>query len=52
MKNENSKDTDKKQEIEALIGKLTNEQFSDILLAAKNITDYNPNVDELYDNYE
>ncbi len=52
MKNENSKDNDKKQEVEALIGKLTNEQFSDILLGAKNITDYNPNVDEVYDQYE
>jgi hypothetical protein len=35
--------------VEALIGKLTSEQFSDILLASKNITDYNPNVDEVYD---
>ncbi|CAD8200123.1 unnamed protein product [Paramecium pentaurelia] len=44
MKNDNLKDSEKRQEVEAIIGKLTNELFSDIVLSGKAITDYNPEI--------
>lgn len=44
MKSESLKDSEKRQEVEAIIGKLTNELFSDIVLSSKAITDYNPEI--------
>ncbi|CAD8198479.1 unnamed protein product [Paramecium octaurelia] len=44
MKSENLKDSEKRQEVEAIIGKLSNELFSDIVLSTKAITDYQPEV--------
>jgi pre-mRNA-splicing helicase BRR2 len=46
LKNEDTKDSDKKLEIEGLINKISNEFFSDLLLNAKLLTDYNPEIDE------
>jgi pre-mRNA-splicing helicase BRR2 len=46
LKNESTKETDKRLEIESVIGKITNEFFSDLLLNSKAITDYNPEVEE------
>lgn len=49
MKNENAKDADKKDkkaEVEAFVGRISNEFFSDLLLNSKLITDYNPQVPE------
>ena len=44
MKHPETKDSEKRQEVEAIIGKLTNELFSDIGNSSKGITDYNPEV--------
>jgi pre-mRNA-splicing helicase BRR2 len=44
MKHPEMKDSEKRQEVEAIIGKLTNELFSDIVLSSKGITDYNPEI--------
>ena len=52
LKNEDSKDIDKKSEIEGLISRINNEFFSDLLLNARLLTDYNPEVDEQYERYE
>lgn len=51
LKNETAQ-TDKKTEIEGLVGKITIEQYSDLLLASKAINDYNPEMEETYDKYE
>ena len=40
MKNDNLKDSEKRQEVEALIGRMSNELFSDIVLSTKAISDY------------
>ena len=42
LKNDNTKDADKKLECECLLGKISNEFFSDLLLNTKLLTDYNP----------
>lgn len=44
MKNE--EETEKRGEVEALIGKTSNELFSDIVLNCKAITDYTPELEE------
>lgn len=44
MKHPEMKDSEKRQEVEAIIGKLSNELFSDIVLSSKGITDYNPEI--------
>lgn len=37
--------TDKRLEVEAIVGKLSNELYSDIVNSTKAITDYNPDID-------
>lgn len=49
MKNENLKDFDKKREIETVIGSISNEQFSQVVILSKKITDYNADDETMVD---
>lgn len=46
LKTENLLDTDKKTEIESIIGQITNEDFNKLYMMSKQLTDYNPEVNE------
>lgn len=46
LKTENMKDTDKIQEIEAIIGKISPEEYNKILQLSKNLVDYGADIDE------
>lgn len=52
LKIDNKKDADKKTEVEAMIGKMTNEAFSELLNFSKQITDYVGEIEENIDRLE
>lgn len=52
LKIDNKKDADKKTEVEAMIGKMTNEAFSELLNFSKQITDYVGEIEENVDRLE